>query len=131
MPENTKQTVYLSLLATAIVALLVAFYVVQSRRPPLASSSADFETIRARLLDAEDNINTQLVHHLVDRAQQASIDGAFSQDEVDQLDDVVAAATADTLITDKELIGIADHIGRSAFDTRASSRDDVRAILSR
>jgi len=131
MPESTKQTIYLSVLAAGIVALLASFYVVQSKRPPLTSTSADFDTIRARLLDAETNINTELTHALVDRAQQANIDDQFSQDDVDHLDAAVAAATSDTLITDAELIAIADQIGRSAYDTRVTSRDDVRALLSR
>lgn len=131
MPETTKQAIYLSVLAVAIVALLVSFYVVQSKRPAVTRTGADFETIRARLLDAEDNINTQLVQHLVARAQTANIDGKLDQEGVDELDAAVAAATSDSLITDKELITIGDQIARTAFDTRVGSRDDVRTLLSR
>ena len=131
MPSTTKQAIYLSVLAGGIVALLGAFYFVQSARPPLTSTGADFTTIRARLLDAEENINTQLVHHLVDRAQDANIEGEMDQEEVDALDATVASATSDGLITDKELVTIGDQIARTAFGTRVNSRDDIRTLLSR
>jgi len=130
MPTQTRQAVYFILLAAALGALLVAFYFVQKARDNPADASIDFDTIRARLDGVEDNINLRTVMQLIDNAQKASYDGDFPKSAVVKLDNAVAGATNDGMISDSEMLSIANVLAQQTLGKTVRTREDVRVLLS-
>ena len=131
MSRQTRQAVFFVLLAMGLGILLIAFYFVQRARDNPGQESANFETIRARLEGSEDNINLRTVMQLIDNSQQASYDGNFPQAAVARLDEAVANATNDTLITDSEMLTVANVLSQQTRGKTVRSRDDVRMLLSK
>ncbi len=128
---KSKQAIYWVVLLFALGAILLAYYVLQSRPPTSPSGPVDLETIRMRLDSAEHSVNSTMAHQLMDMAVQAQTEGKLTSEQLHALDQATAQATIDDMVTDHELLTIADPISRATKDKPVANREDVRVLLSK
>lgn len=126
-----KQAIYWVVLLIGLGAIMLAYYFLQSREPTIRSGPVNLETMRMRLDTAEHSVNSTMAYQLMDMAVTAQIEGKLTDDQLHSLDQATAQATLDDMVTDHELLAIADPISRATKGKPVTSRDDVRVLLSK
>jgi hypothetical protein len=126
-----KQGIYWAVLLIGLGSILGAYYVLESREPRSHRGPVDLETIRMRFDTIEHSVNSQMTEQLMTLAVNAQTEGKLTKEALNSLDVASEQACIDDMITDHELLTLADPISRVTQGKGVASRDDVRLMLSR
>ncbi len=126
-----KQGIYWAVLLISLGSIMLAYYVLESREPRYRRGPVNLETIRMRFDSIEHSVNSQMTEQLMSMAVTAQTEGKLTDEALRSLDEASERACRDDMITDHELLTLADPISRVTQGKGVASRDDVRRMLSR